>query len=271
MASPAGSIPARPLTHRTKVPPSRCRLLLKRRLRRCARTPAFGPVLVIALWTITCISKRRRLRGAARRRWTNRRTLKPPSGNTGNISICSELNTRGRPMNFTPEYPLPAELTDAVEAVDHPTALENILFGRFGIDDLRGFAFPLAILLGQVGDGFARVGPCPGRILDARRRVGQDPHLIIGRRDAAAQTDGHKQYRPPHGLYPHVKVRGLQWYENRAALTSALIGRRAAKLDEIIDQAPLHRPLLQIWTRGHEGADVLGELFIRELTAYNAP
>src|SRR2546430_6663295 len=86
-----------------------------------------------------------------------------------------------------------------------------------------------------------------------------------------SQTEGHKQYRPPHGLYPHVKVRGLQWYENRAALTSALIGRRAAKLNEIIDQAPLHRPLLQIWTRGHEGADVLGELFIRELTAYNAP
>jgi hypothetical protein len=101
--------------------------------------------------------------------------------------------------------PVHAELTDAIEAVDHPTALENILFGCFGIDDLRGFAFPLAILLGQVGDGFARVGPCPGRILDARRRVGQDPHLIIGRRDAAAQTDGHKQYRRPHGTLPPCK------------------------------------------------------------------
>jgi hypothetical protein len=74
----------------------------------------------------------------------------------------------------SPRGSVHAELTDAVEAVDHPTALENILFSRFGIDDLRGFAFPLAILLGQVGDGFARVGPCPGRILDARRRVGQD-------------------------------------------------------------------------------------------------
>src|SRR5262249_56888939 len=63
-------------------------------------------------------------------------------------------------------------LTNAVEAVDDSTALEDMLFGYFGIDDLRLLAFPLTILLGHIGHDFARVGSCPDRILDARRGVG---------------------------------------------------------------------------------------------------
>src|SRR5262249_9854726 len=91
-------------------------------------------------------------------------------------------------------------LTNAVEAVDASPALEDLLFGYFGIDDLRLLAFPLTILLGHIGHDFARVGPCPDRILDARRSVGQNPELIIG--STAAKTNGHQQYRPPHDIIP---------------------------------------------------------------------
>src|SRR5262249_23380581 len=88
---------------------------------------------------------------------------------------------------------------DAVEAVVVSTALEDILFSCFGIDDLRVLALLLAILLGHVGHDFARVGSCPDRILDALRGVGQNPELIISGA-AAAKTNGHKQYRAPHGF-----------------------------------------------------------------------
>jgi hypothetical protein len=65
-----------------------------------------------------------------------------------------------------------------------------MLFGYFGIDDLSLLAFPLTILLGHIDHDFARVGPCPDRILNARGSVGQNPELIIG--GAAAKTNGHK-------------------------------------------------------------------------------
>ena len=84
---------------------------------------------------------------------------------------------------------LPKWLTDAVEAVDDSTALEDVLFGYFGIDDLRLLAFPLTILLGHIGHDFARVGSRPDGILDARRSVGQNPELIIGGA-ATAKTNG---------------------------------------------------------------------------------
>src|SRR5258708_21290442 len=96
---------------------------------------------------------------------------------------------------------LRTELTDAVEAVDDSTALEDVLVGDFGIDDLRLLAFPLRILLGHIGHDFARVGARPDGILDARGSVGQNPELIIGGA-ATAKTNGHQQYRPPHGIIP---------------------------------------------------------------------
>src|SRR5258708_38259442 len=114
-----------------------------------------------------------------------------------------------------------SSLTNAFEAVYHPTALEEILFGCFRIDHLRLLSCLLAILLGQVADGLARVGPCPGRILDARRGVGENSHLVVS--GAAAKTNGRKQYRPPHSYIPHAKGRGLKWDENRPALTSRVL------------------------------------------------
>ena len=42
---------------------------------------------------------------------------------------------------------------------------------------------------------------------------------------------------------------------------ASLIRGRAAKLDQIINQPDLHRFFLQIWTRGHECADVFRKLF----------
>src|SRR5258708_37757474 len=97
-----------------------------------------------------------------------------------------------------------ASLTNAVEAVYHPTALEEILFGCFRIDHLRLLSCLLAILLRQVADRLARVGPCPGRILDARRGIGENSHLVLS--GAAAKTNGRKQYRPPHGYIPMLKA-----------------------------------------------------------------
>src|SRR5262249_55805628 len=76
-----------------------------------------------------------------------------------------------------------------------------MLFGYFGIDDLRLLAFPLTILLGHIGHDFARVRSCPDRILDARRSVRKNSELII-RGAATAKTDGHEQYRPPHTIIP---------------------------------------------------------------------
>src|SRR5258708_1211191 len=99
---------------------------------------------------------------------------------------------------------LRTELTYAVEAVDDSTALEDMLFGDFGIDDLRLLAFPLTILLGHIGHDFARVGARPDGILDARGSVGQNPELIIGGA-ATAKTNGHQQNRPPHGTIPPYK------------------------------------------------------------------
>src|SRR5262249_18837658 len=84
---------------------------------------------------------------------------------------------------------------------DYSTALEEILFGCFGIDDLRVLALLLAILFGHVGHDFARVGSCPDRILDAVRGVGQNAELIISGA-TAAKTNGQKHDRPSHGLYP---------------------------------------------------------------------
>ncbi len=48
----------------------------------------------------------------------------------------------------------------------------------------------------------------------------------------------------------------------------SLIRGRAAKLDQIINQPDLHRFFLQIWTRGHERADVFRKLFNRDPAAY---
>src|SRR5215468_7430685 len=99
-------------------------------------------------------------------------------------------------------------LTDAIEAVDDSTALEDMLFGHFGIDDLRLLPLRLAILLGHVGHDFARVGSCPDRILDALRGVGQNPELIISGA-AAAKTNAHKQYRSLHGFISPCIYLGL--------------------------------------------------------------
>src|SRR5262249_56946002 len=68
-----------------------------------------------------------------------------------------------------------------------------MLFGHFGIDDLRLLPLRLAILLGHVGHDFARVGSCPDRILDAIRGVGQNLELFIS---GAAGASGAAAARP---------------------------------------------------------------------------
>src|SRR5215468_10736229 len=124
-------------------------------------------------------------------------------------------------------------LTDAIEAVDDSTALEDMLFGHFGIDDLRLLPLRLAILLGHVGHDFARVGSCPDRILDAMRGVGQNLELFIsgaaGASGAAAtKTNRHKQYRPPHGIIPQCTSRHefktLAQPSERRAIRKKVIG-----------------------------------------------
>jgi hypothetical protein len=88
------------------------------------------------------------------------------------------------------------------EAVDHSTALEEMLLGCFGIDDLRLLPFPLAILLGQVGHGLEGVGLRPGRIFDARRGVGENPHLIISGATAPAGRESDR--RPQVVRHSHL-------------------------------------------------------------------
>ena len=48
----------------------------------------------------------------------------------------------------------------------------------------------------------------------------------------------------------------------------SLIRRRAAKLNQIINQSYLHWFVLQIWARCYECMDVFRELFYREPAAY---
>src|SRR5215471_13210672 len=75
-----------------------------------------------------------------------------------------------------------------------------MLFGDFRVLELCVPPIPLTILLSHVGHGLSRVSLCPGPQLDTLRGGGENSHLII--RGAAAQSNGQKQYRPPHGIIP---------------------------------------------------------------------
>src|SRR5262249_37421995 len=77
-----------------------------------------------------------------------------------------------------------------------------MLFGHFGIDDLRLLPLRLAILLGHVGHDFARVGSCPDRILDAIRGVGQNLELFISGAAGASSRRAAKTHHPPQAISP---------------------------------------------------------------------